>query len=93
MQAISSEFAAGQQVGGFFDDPLINVLVNALGFALFLGLWRADSAAGQQRVETRKRIRSAQIKAGDREVFVNEQGERMSRLKEVGTTVQACSLH
>jgi hypothetical protein len=30
-------------------------------------------------------VRAAQIKKGDREVYVNEQGERMSRLKEVNS--------
>lgn len=28
-------------------------------------------------------IREAQIRLGDREIFLNEKGERMSRLKEV----------
>lgn len=38
------------------------------------------------RVERRREIREAQIAFGDREVFVNDQGEKMSRLK-VGPAV------
>lgn len=34
-------------------------------------------------MEQRRVLREAQIRQGDREVFVNEQGEKMSRLKEV----------
>jgi hypothetical protein len=55
-----------------------------MGVALFGGLFIVDSRGAQQRVEQRKAIRDAQIRSGDREVFVNDQGETMSRLKEVG---------
>lgn len=47
-----------------------------------------DSRGAQQRVEQRKAIRDAQIRSGDREVFVNDQGETMSRLKEVSGTAE-----
>lgn len=61
-----------------------NLLINLLGVALFGGLFTLDSRGAEQRVQQRKAIREAQIRAGDREVFVNDQGETMSRLKEVG---------
>jgi hypothetical protein len=61
-----------------------NLLINLLGVALFGGLFTLDSRGAEQRVQQRKAMREAQIRAGDREVFVNDQGETMSRLKEVG---------
>jgi hypothetical protein len=53
---------------------------------LFGGLFTVDSRGAEQRVQQRKAIREAQIRAGDREVFVNEEGETMSKLKEVRCT-------
>jgi hypothetical protein len=67
---------------------LQNLVINLLGVALFGGLFTVDSTGAQQRVEQRKAIRDAQIRSGDREVFVNDQGETMSRLKEVGGWVR-----
>lgn len=63
---------------------LQNLIINLLGAALFGGLFITDSRGAEQRVQQRKAIREAQTRAGDREVFVNDQGETMSRLKEVG---------
>lgn len=63
---------------------LPNLAINLAGLALFAALYTVDSRGAEQRVVQRKRIRDAQIRLGDREVFVNEQGETMSRLKEVG---------
>lgn len=60
-----------------------NLAVNLLGLATFAGLFVYDQRAAEQRVERRRQVREAQIAFGDREVFVNESGERMSRLKEV----------
>ncbi len=37
--------------------------------------------AAQVRIERRREIREAQIRVGDREVYINEQGEKMSKLK------------
>lgn len=62
---------------------LQNLLINLTGAALFAWLYSTDSKGAAQRVVARKAVRQAQIRAGDREVFVNEQGETMSRLKEV----------
>jgi hypothetical protein len=62
-----------------------NLLVNLIGLTVFGALFYYDNAAGQQRIEQRQRVREAQIAFGDREVFVNDQGEKMSRLKEVFT--------
>ena len=60
-----------------------NLTINLLGLITFASLFVYDQAAAEQRVERRRRVREAQIAFGDREVFVNEDGERMSRLKEV----------
>jgi len=62
---------------------LQNLFINLLGVALFAGLYVTDSRGAKQRVQQRKTIREAQIRSGDREVFVNEAGETMSRLEEV----------
>jgi hypothetical protein len=48
-----------------------------------------DSAGAEARVQQRREIRQAQIRSGDREVFVNEQGETMSRLKEASMLAAA----
>ena len=61
-----------------------DLLINLLGLAVFSALLYYDNAAAQERIERRKEVRQAQIAFGDREVFVNEQGDTMSRLKEVG---------
>ncbi|WIA39476.1 hypothetical protein OEZ86_005574 [Tetradesmus obliquus] len=60
-----------------------NLVINVIGLLVFGGLFYADSAAGEARVEQRRQLRQAQIKYGDREVFRDEQGQTMSRLKEV----------
>jgi hypothetical protein len=67
---------------------LQNLLINIGGVLLFGGLFTVDSRGAEQRVQQRKAIREAQIRAGDREVFVNEEGENMSKLKEVGVLLQ-----
>ena len=50
---------------------------------MFAALAFADKQAGERRVEQRRELRGKQIKSGDREVYYNKEGERMSRLKEV----------
>jgi hypothetical protein len=74
----------GQEAGLTGGPGPQNLLINLLGAALFGGLFKLDSRGAEQRVQQRKAIREAQIRAGDREVFVNDAGETMSRLKEVG---------
>jgi hypothetical protein len=62
-----------------------NLAINTAGAAGFAALASWDSArGGAVRVAQRKRLRQAQIKAGIREVYVNQEGEKMSRLREVG---------
>jgi len=65
------------------DGGLQTLGVNLVGLLLFSGLFAADSSSAERRIEKRKRIREAQIEFGDREVYVNESGEKMSKLKEV----------
>lgn len=64
-----------------------NLIINIIGIVVFASLYFYDQSAAERRVEQRRQIRQAQIRSGDREVFVNEQGETMSRLKEVHTPV------
>lgn len=71
---------------------LQNLLINIGGVLLFGGLFTVDSRGAEQRVQQRKAIRDAQIRAGDREVFVNEEGETMSKLKEVGVLPMTSSV-
>lgn len=68
-----------------------NLIVNIIGLLVFKGLFFYDFTSSGKRVEQRKQIRQAQIRQGDREVFVNEQGETMSRLKEVRGSIQVLS--
>jgi len=94
--AASCLVAALLGVGRLLQDPLAlsdapgstqditNLAINAAGAAGFAALASADSArGGAARVAQRKRLRQAQIKAGIREVYVNQEGERMSRLREL----------
>lgn len=60
-----------------------SVALNAGFCVLFAILGNREQQAGEERVIQRKVIRDAQIRLGDREVFVNESGEKMSRLKPV----------
>ncbi|GBF93260.1 hypothetical protein Rsub_05992 [Raphidocelis subcapitata] len=60
-----------------------NVAVNAAGAAGFAALFAWDRARAGARVERRRAVRAAQIRAGDREVYTDDEGRRMSRLKEV----------
>lgn len=61
-----------------------DLVINLLGLALFIALFKWEERSGEARIEQRREIREAQIRTGDREVFINEAGEKMSRLKEVG---------
>lgn len=60
-----------------------NLAINSGAAALFIGLALADQKAAGERVEKRRQVREAQIRLGDREVYLNEEGEKMSRLLEV----------
>eukprot|EP00879_Flechtneria_rotunda_P009523 GHRR01009967.1.p1 GENE.GHRR01009967.1~~GHRR01009967.1.p1 ORF type:complete len:374 (+),score=67.81 GHRR01009967.1:945-2066(+) len=60
-----------------------NLIVDVVGLAVFAGLFSYDQQAAETRLKQRRQIRHAQIRLGDREVYVNEQGQTMSRLKEV----------
>ncbi|GLC37907.1 hypothetical protein PLESTB_001503700 [Pleodorina starrii] len=60
-----------------------DLIVNLIGLATFASLYVYDQQQAQARIERRREIREAQIAFGDREVFVNDKGEKMSRLKEV----------
>lgn len=60
-----------------------NLIINVIGFLVFVALFYADQAAGQARVQQRRQLRQAQIRSGDREVFLDDQGQKVSRLKEV----------
>lgn len=51
---------------------------------MFAGLAVWDEKAGEQRIEQRKALREAQIRVGDRELFVNDQ---------VRETWKGCGLH
>ncbi len=68
---------------GLTDSGAVNLAINAAGCAAFAALFVVDSRGADVRVAQRKELRERQIAFGDREVFVNESGERMSRLKEV----------
>lgn len=67
------------------DPPQVfqDLALNAAGAVVFAALAVVDRRAGETRVEERRNLRKAQIRVGDREVFINEQGEKMSRLKDV----------
>eukprot|EP00892_Ulva_mutabilis_P007933 jgi/Ulvmu1/5511/UM023_0047.1 len=65
------------------DGTLTNLAINGGGLATFLGLFVWDRKQAEVRLEQRTQLRQAQIKFGDREVFYNDEGEKMSRLKEV----------
>ncbi|GLI60582.1 hypothetical protein VaNZ11_002699 [Volvox africanus] len=60
-----------------------DLIVNIIGLITFASLFVYDQRQAQTRIEERRKVREAQIMVGDREVFVNEKGEKMSRLKEV----------
>ncbi|MEW5310695.1 MAG: hypothetical protein WDW38_002466 [Sanguina aurantia] len=60
-----------------------DLVINLLGLGMFIALYDWEQRSGEARIEQRREIREAQIRTGDREVFINEQGEKMSRLKEV----------
>ncbi|KAF6253956.1 S-adenosyl-L-methionine-dependent methyltransferase [Scenedesmus sp. NREL 46B-D3] len=60
-----------------------NLVINLVGLLVFAGLFYADQAAGEARVEQRRQLRQAQIRSGDREVLLDEQGQKVSRLREV----------
>jgi hypothetical protein len=60
-----------------------NLIINVIGLFVFGGLFYADQAAGEARVEQRRQLRQAQIRSGDREVVLDDQGQKVSRLKEV----------
>ncbi|KAF5835936.1 hypothetical protein DUNSADRAFT_6647 [Dunaliella salina] len=81
-------------IQGSMADPLLSgdqqsstvatdLVVNLIGCVVFAALAVADKQAGEQRIVQRKELRQKQIKSGDREVYLNEEGERMSKLKEV----------
>jgi hypothetical protein len=50
---------------------------------VFAGLFFWDQSQEARRVERRRAVRERQIALGDREVYTNDEGQRMSRLKEV----------
>lgn len=60
-----------------------NLVINVVGMLLFAGLFFNEQSAADRRVEQRRELRQAQIRQGDREVYFNEQGQTMSKLKEV----------
>ncbi|CAK0744806.1 hypothetical protein CVIRNUC_001575 [Coccomyxa viridis] len=64
-------------------DAIPTVAINAAGGLLFAALFTADQRAADTRISRRDKVRKAQIGTGDREVYVNKDGERMSRLREV----------
>jgi hypothetical protein len=66
-----------------------NLVINVIGLLVFAALFYADRAAGEARVEQRRQLRQAQIRSGDREVVLDDQGQKVSRLKEVRQ--QACA--
>ena len=55
------------------------------GKHLHAGQVRVPVKAHRTYCNVRVQVRKAQIGTGDREVYVNEQGERMSRLREVNS--------
>ncbi|CAD7703584.1 unnamed protein product [Ostreobium quekettii] len=65
------------------EGPLNNLVINLFGFVIFSTLFWLDRSGAERRVSKRKQIREAQIEFGDREVYVNKEGEKMSKLKEV----------
>lgn len=60
-----------------------NLVVNLIGLATFTGLYFWDEKQADARIERRQQVRERQIAIGDREVYFNDQGEKMSKLKEV----------
>ncbi|KAG2444930.1 hypothetical protein HXX76_001666 [Chlamydomonas incerta] len=60
-----------------------DLVVDLIGLVTFAALFAYDQQQAAVRIEQRREIREAQIAFGDREVFVNDKGEKMSRLKEV----------
>jgi len=60
-----------------------DVIINLIGCAVFAALFIYDRRQQDARVERRRVVREKQIAFGDREVFTNDDGQRMSRLKEV----------
>eukprot|EP00798_Chlamydomonas_sp_ICE-L_P001931 gene1931-33341_t len=60
-----------------------SVVLDAAVCALCVYLGNKEQEGGEQRVIQRKVLRDKQIKLGDREVFLNDEGEKMSRLKPV----------
>jgi hypothetical protein len=72
-----------------------NLIINVIGLLVFGGLFYADQSAGEARVEQRRQLRQAQIRSGDREVVLDDHGQKVSRLKEVREhlyTKQQCSI-
>ncbi|BDA41967.1 probable transmembrane O-methyltransferase homolog at C-terminar half [Coccomyxa sp. Obi] len=67
------------------DQDASTVVINLLGFIGFGALFFLDRQAATDRVARREKVRKAQVAIGDREVYTNAEGERMSRLKEVNS--------
>ena len=78
----ATRVAANAQVASA-DGTLRDLGINLVGFLLFLSLFLWDQRQGGQRIERRSDLRRRQIDFGDREVFYNEAGGKMSRLKDV----------
>lgn len=62
---------------------ITNVGINLAGAIVFGALFLWEGKQKEKRIIERKEIREAQIRLGDREVFVSTSGETMSRLKPV----------
>ncbi|GAB5362193.1 hypothetical protein AAMO2058_000777400 [Amorphochlora amoebiformis] len=63
--------------------PFDTAGVNAIGLLTFSALLYYDTISGQKRVESRKKVRDRQIQMGDREVYVDQDGATVTRLKDV----------
>ncbi|KAK9811561.1 hypothetical protein WJX72_005954 [[Myrmecia] bisecta] len=64
-------------------DDAVQVAVNLIGLVTFAGLYYQDNKAAGARLVRRQQLRERQIAFGDREVYTNTEGERMSKLREV----------
>jgi len=75
-QALSPAVALG-------GNPGQTAAIDLVGAAVFGAIFVSDLRGQQKRIERRAEVKRRQIEFGDREVFVNQEGERMSKLKEV----------
>lgn len=70
-------------MSGASGDTVKTLLVDLAGFAAFGALFQREAGEAEKRIEQRTKLRQRQIEFGDRAVYFDEEGRKMSRLKEV----------